>query len=881
MQKLLAVIFFLTIAWTLLAQTMDEMSDRFEQQLNQYPHEKIYLQTDKPTYLSGEQVWFRSHMVEATTHLPAFFSRYVYVELFNPFDQLIKRVKIRPDSLGVYAGHLDLDDDLPEGNYTMRAYTRYMRNQGNEHFFKKTIQVLDPFSLQIEPIPTFDINGNKVNVSFKFLNPASGDTITPEVVELKLVDETSKTISPKNKFSYNWNFTLNKKRDSRNLLLSIVHNGRKYNKFYPIPYDINDFDITFHPEGGYIVPGQRCQVGFKAINPSGLSEEVSGTLYNSKEEEVATFASIQSGMGFFNFLVDPNETYYALCKTKNSDPKRVDLPLPDLRARTISAKHLGEERFMVSMLKGEDAPNDPVSLLIHHKGIVYFHQPWEDQSKVLSFVSDNFPTGIITILLLNSQNEILSERLIFNHNKNDFASLKSEMSSPSYKRRGLVSLQLQLADADTIAMFDNIAVSVTDKNAVRQDTTSNLLATLLLSSELNGYIESPANYFNEYGIVDRNGLDALMLTQGWRRYDIPALLQGQIATPDQFAPEQYQEISGKSELLFGDLKQGEISLIATLDTLTSGETTTADEKGRFVFKVEYPENTEITIQSLSKRGGKHNLINIDPIGYPDFTYSTIPSRVLSTGQVDIDIDAYMKLANEEYAQKYGIRTIMLDEVKVTANKMDQIKESSYFSPIYSTGLVTADDIEKRKVSSLRSLLVATPGLIVKPDMITTSRSDVPVMYIIDDVPQEHFFDQIDMLDVSAIDNLFVMKDNIGLLGHFPNTNGAIVITTKRGFVQKNVKSMNIDRITPLGYQPPAEFYAPAYETQEQRDASKPDLRTTIYWKPNVQFSSDGEALLEFYAADTPTTYQIIGEGVTSAGKIIRWEKEVTIERTIE
>ncbi|RNC64123.1 MG2 domain-containing protein [Proteiniphilum sp. X52] len=876
MKKLISILFLLGIAGIIFAQEPDEVATRFMEQLARFSHEKIHVQTDKSAYLSGERVWLRSHLVEATTNMPAFLSRYVYVELFSPFDQVIQRIKIRPDSIGVYSGYLDLNEELPEGNYTIRAYTRYMRNQGNEAFFKKTIQVLDPYSLQIEPVPHFVVNGNRVNVNFKFVDTAGKDTITPDIVTFQLLDEAERRISPDGNSNFKWDFMFKGKRNNRNLLLGVVHNGRKYNKYYPIPYDTNDFDITFHPEGGYLIPGQTCQVGFKAINPSGLSEEVTGTLFNSKDEEIVQFRTLKFGMGFFNFIPQANEKYYAVCKTKRSDTKRIDLPIPDFRSRTVSARLNGENRIVVSMLKGNAAPEDPVYILIHSKGVVYFHQLWENPSRAYSFATNNFPTGIISILLLSDKNEILSERMIFNLNRNDFAVLDTELSSPAYKRRQLIRLRLRLADSDTIAFSDNMAVAVTDKNVVRQDTTNNLLSTLLLSSELKGFIESPASYFNGYAVADKYALDALMLTQGWRRYDIPEVLKGNIAVPGQFRPEEFQEVSGRSEALFGSLKEGEISLYATLDSLYSGETTTADEKGRFMFKVEYPENTEITVQSLSKKGGRGNTIHLDQETFPDHTFSTIPLGSLGAEQPTVDLDAYMKKANEEYSLKYGIRTIMLEEVTVSAPKLEKYKESMYYSSLYASGLVTAEDMEKRNYSSFRSLLVSNPSLVVSgSDKVTTTQSGKPVLFIIDGVKYEDF--QIESIDISDIDNLFVLKNNLGLFTYAPNTEGAVVITTKHGFVQKNVKSLNIDRIRPLGYQLPAEFYMPAYETQEQRESSTPDLRTTIFWKPNVQFSKEGEAVVEFYSADTPTTYQLIGEGVTSAGKIIRWEKEVTVE----
>ena len=73
-----------------------------------------------------------------------------------------------------------------------------------------------------------------------------------------------------------------------------------------------------------------------------------------------------------------------------------------------------------------------------------------------------------------------------------------------------------------------------------------------------------------------------------------------------------------------------------------------------------------------------------------------------------------------------------------------------------------------------------------------------------------------------------------------------------------------------------EFYSPKYDTEDRLNSPDPDLRTTIYWKPNVQFSESGEAVVEFYSADIPSTYQVIGEGVTGFGKMIRFTKDITV-----
>ena len=96
------------------AQEADSAVARMTRQLRLFPQECVHLQTDKLAYLSGERIWLRAHLLDAMTYRPQALSRYVYVELINPFDELVRRIQIRPDSVGVHAGYLDLDEALPE-----------------------------------------------------------------------------------------------------------------------------------------------------------------------------------------------------------------------------------------------------------------------------------------------------------------------------------------------------------------------------------------------------------------------------------------------------------------------------------------------------------------------------------------------------------------------------------------------------------------------------------------------------------------------------------------------------------------------------------------------------------------------------------------------
>lgn len=68
---------------------------------------------------------------------------------------------------------------------------------------------------------------------------------------------------------------------------------------------------------------------------------------------------------------------------------------------------------------------------------------------------------------------------------------------------------------------------------------------------------------------------------------------------------------------------------------------------------------------------------------------------------------------------------------------------------------------------------------------------------------------------------------------------------------------------PLGYQRPAEFYSPKYETPKQRNAPERDLRTTLYWNPAVKIAPDGHAGIEYYTGDNGADYSVLIEGIAA------------------
>lgn len=115
---------------------------KFQQYLTSLPQEKLYLHVDKDTYVAGEDIWFSAYLLDAMNHRKDSISRTIYVELFNQAKTLLQR-RVIYSSDGLSHGDFHLFDTLTQGSYSIRAYTNYMKNVGEDFFFEKEISVIN------------------------------------------------------------------------------------------------------------------------------------------------------------------------------------------------------------------------------------------------------------------------------------------------------------------------------------------------------------------------------------------------------------------------------------------------------------------------------------------------------------------------------------------------------------------------------------------------------------------------------------------------------------------------------------------------------------------------------------------------------------------
>ena len=102
--------------------------------------ERVYLHTDKSTYLAGDTIWFKGYLLNSAYLNPSVKSGLLYVELTDDSNRLVKRMMLDV-YYGLAYGSIALDKELPVTQYNLRAYTNWMRNAGEDYMFKKQLYV--------------------------------------------------------------------------------------------------------------------------------------------------------------------------------------------------------------------------------------------------------------------------------------------------------------------------------------------------------------------------------------------------------------------------------------------------------------------------------------------------------------------------------------------------------------------------------------------------------------------------------------------------------------------------------------------------------------------------------------------------------------------
>jgi len=258
---------------------------------------------------------------------------------------------------------------------------------------------------------------------------------------------------------------------------------------------------------------------------------------------------------------------------------------------------------------------------------------------------------------------------------------------------------------------------------------------------------------------------------------------------------------------------------------------------------------------------------VDEKIFPEKTLPVVPPA-------EIDRNRFAQYADKAelmYTSEGGVRVYNLSEVTITASRKP-LRKSIYYDSICARTLAK-EEIHGSHAINIYQLFQRMGVLVTynspfEPPILSIGISGVCL--VLDDRKIE-FIDEIEDLPMSWVKQIDLLTTFNPFGVRSGDANAAIFIYTKsfEELEKDDTVPLHMKTIMPLGYQQPIEFYAPKYDTPEKRNASVPDLRTTIHWQPVVQTDSAGVASFDFYTADEQTSYTVVIEGLADDGRIIR------------
>ncbi|QDA58909.1 hypothetical protein FHG12_01795 [Hymenobacter jejuensis] len=778
------IIFFLCGSFSFVSafgqtDSVKNINQQFARYNRRVVQEKLFLHLDRTYYVVGDIAWFKVYATDGVSHKPLPMSKIAYVEVLDNDKHAVLQGKITLRN-ATGQGSFQLPISLVSGNYTVRAYTNWMKNFSPEFYYQSTITIIN----------------TQGNAGLK-----SG------------VD-------------------------------SVAH------------------DAQFFPEGGNLVEDITSQIAFKIVDRFGKGVDAEGFVLDQQGKKVAQFKSLKFGLGRFAFTPSgANAGYTAVIKIANKQVLTRKLPAAYKEGCVMRLEEINSEQLKISVQAKGISSAEEVFLLGHvgSKVAVSANVRLMNNSGSYLLNKKELPEGISHFTLFNAQKKPLCERLYFKRPAQRLL-ITAQTDKPQYAPRDKVSLQLATTNLTMQGVPANMSLAVYRLDSLATATYPNINSYLWLTSDLKGAIESPDYYLTSTGTEADEALDNLMLTHGWSRFRWEDVLTNQ-AVPFENPPE-----------LNGHFVRGRVTHSAT-GAAALDITTYLTAPGRYIrlYNSKSKSNGQIQFELKDFYGSQELVVQTDT--QRDSTYhfelfspfsakyaSPIPAQYRLSERFRTDITQRHLAAQVQnaYYKKYSTlyRVPALDSVPFYGKPSETYKLDDY------TRFKVLEEVMREYVPGVQ-VRIRKDGFhfMVHDDPNRTVFYDNP-MVLLDGVPV------FNINKIMAMDPLKIQRLDVVTSRYFHGPlvyNGLVSYSTYKG----DLDGFQLDPRALVqeyeGLQLQREFYAPRYETQQEKQSRRPDFRQLLYWNPEVVSAGSGNQTLSFYTSDQPGRYQVVIQGLAANG----------------
>ena len=639
--------------------------------------------------------------------------------------------------------------------------------------------------------------------------------------------------------------------------------------------------LQFFPEGGDLVEGVESRVAFKGIDQNGHPIVFSGEVFTGDGKKVIAFKPVHDGMGFFRFMPEAGEQYVARWKDGRGGSHETSLSPAKKDGATLEVNITSEGIRFIVKRSPKTSLTGPLQLVAQMQQQLLYKARANLSAKAEVqgvLPTENLVSGIVQLTLFTNEGLPLAERIVF-VNRQDYyfiTDLNSAVKNLGARSKNVIRIDVP----DTI--LTNLSVAVTDADinpAIKNE--EDIFSSVLLTSDIKGYVHRPAYYFSSEADSVAAHLDLVMMTNGWRRFKWEDLLANR--WPEiRFKPDEYLAIKGSVRgLNRSELKDKDITAIlqpkgggkqfVSIPVNPDGGFELPDVLFYDTVKIHYQFSNDKnkTLTTRANFDFSNNLMR-------DFLSAKIPATqeqfILRPDSVSMQKS---KIAAEKnLAQQRKVQTLATVEVTAKQKSRKQKIDEEYTSGFFtgdgnsfipdddpsSLGAMNVFSYLQGKVAGLQ--IIETGG-----NVSLTWRGGAPSLFL-DEMQQQ----DASMLQTMPMSNVALVKVfRPPFFGGFGGGgNGAIAVYTKKGsFSAQDVKGLDVANVA--GYSAIKEFYSPDYEADPAND--KDDNRITLYWNPYILTEKNNrKILLTFFNNDITRRIRVVIEGCNAEGKLTRIEK---------
>jgi hypothetical protein len=790
----------------------DKAVDSLQSYLADHPVEKAYLHFDKPYYAAGDTMYFKAYLTEGGKHELSRLSGVLHVDLIN--NNKIKQSL----NLGIYDGvawgDFILPDSIHAGTFRVRAYTQWMRNEGEHRYFDKIIPVAvasakdaavsnavqSPATgkpdIQFLPEGGTLVEGVKSKIAFKAIN-TNGLGIE---VKGEVIDNDNKTVCS----------------------FSSAHLGMGYFYLDPAPGKPYKARVTYGNGTQDVVNlpvADNADITLAVTNDSAQTIPIAintNTAYLKANRGKDYTLIIYSGGKVSDFIfpldsvvtsidIPKNELFTGIAKITLFSPKS-----DPLAERLIFVQNYDQLKVTLKSDNAVYAPRGKINL------------------GVTTFNDGGAPTiGEFSVSVTNESKEpvdLPNESTILN-NLLLTSDLKGLVEQPNY---------YFISSSEGLKNLDNLMLTQGYSGFEWKEILRGKMPPVIYQPEttlsLSGNVKSLTGKPLAGGSVTLSSVNPFVVK------DTTTDAKGNFT----FTGLNYIDTA---KLLLSALKKNNSSYVKIELNKPDYPAVTPANNLDSTANVITPEMiVAMQKQYKQRQGNMRTGIMLKEIDIKDRSKSPFDTKLTHSNNLN-------GAGNADQ--------VILGSKLVGCTNIALCLQSMLF------GVRFSGDASNPTIYSLR-----TP--------IELTGTTKPMVIILDGViSQQSVLSSLSAADIYSIEVL--LKPYLLNVYGTAASGGAIVITTKRGGDANYTPSSSSNSIHYdfNGFYRARKFYSPKYEATAP--AGRPDTRTTIFWEPQLITDKDGKASLEFYNSDEPGNYRVVIEGIDAAGDLGRAVYHYTVK----